>query len=56
LILQANQQLQQQLSAAGYQVNYLPVEGGHDALCWRGGLLNGLQALWSKPEHPCPNP
>lgn len=56
LILQANQQLQQQLSAAGYQVNYLPVEGGHDALCWRGGLLNGLKALWSKPEHPCPNP
>lgn len=56
LILQANQQLQQQLSAAGYQVNYQPVEGGHDALCWRGGLLNGLQALWSKPEHPCPNP
>ncbi|WP_455844945.1 enterochelin esterase [Pantoea agglomerans] len=56
LILQANQQLQQQLSAAGYQVNYLPVEGGHDALCWRGGLLSGLQALWSKPEHPCPNP
>lgn len=55
LILQANQQLQQQLSAAGYQVNYQPVEGGHDALCWRGGLLNGLQALWSKPEHPCPN-
>ena len=56
LILQANQQLQQQLSAAGYQVNYQPVEGGHDALCWRGGLLNGLQALWSKPEHLCPNP
>lgn len=56
LILQANQQLQQQLNAAGYQVNYLPVEGGHDALCWRGGLLSGLQALWSKPEHPCPNP
>lgn len=56
LILQANQQLQQQLNAAGYQVNYLPVEGGHDALCWRGGLLSGLQALWSKPEHSCPNP
>jgi enterochelin esterase family protein len=55
LILHANQQLQQRLHAAGYQVNYLPVEGGHDALCWRGGLLSGLQALWSKPEHPCPN-
>ncbi len=50
LILQANQQLQQQLNTAGYQVNYLPVEGGHDALCWRGGLLDGLQALWRQPE------
>ncbi|WP_343554168.1 enterochelin esterase [Pantoea sp.] len=55
LILQANQQLQQQLHAAGYQVNYLPVEGGHDALCWRGGLLSGLQALWHTTEQPCPN-
>ncbi len=55
LILQANQQLQQKLSAAGYQVDYLPVEGGHDALCWRGGLLNGLQALWHQPEQPSPN-
>lgn len=55
LILQANQQLQQQLHATGYQVNYLPVEGGHDALCWRGGLLSGLQALLNQPEHPCPN-
>lgn len=49
LILQANQQLEQKLTAAGYQVNYLPVEGGHDALCWRGGLLDGLQALWRNP-------
>ncbi|KNC14034.1 hypothetical protein AC790_07455 [Pantoea sp. RIT-PI-b] len=56
LILQANQQLQQQLHAAGYQVHYQPVEGGHDALCWRGGLLSGLQALLNQPEHPCPNP
>jgi len=49
LILQANQQLEQKLTAAGFQVNYLPVEGGHDALCWRGGLLDGLQALWRNP-------
>ncbi|MBP2196291.1 enterochelin esterase [Pantoea cypripedii] len=49
LILQANQQLQQLLQAAGYQVDYQPVEGGHDALCWRGGLLDGLQALWRNP-------
>lgn len=49
LILQANQQLQQQLTAAGYPVHYQTAEGGHDALCWRGGLLNGLQALWRNP-------
>ncbi len=46
LILQANQRLQQQLTDAGHQVSYHPVEGGHDALCWRGGLLNGLKAMW----------
>ncbi|WP_130833670.1 enterochelin esterase [[Erwinia] mediterraneensis] len=46
LILQANEILQQQLTDAGHQVSYHPVEGGHDALCWRGGLLNGLKALW----------
>ncbi|MDL4912736.1 MAG: enterochelin esterase [Enterobacterales bacterium endosymbiont of Blomia tropicalis] len=46
LILAANQQLQKDLISAGHQVNYHPVEGGHDALCWRGGLLNGLKAMW----------
>lgn len=46
LILLANQILQQQLTDAGHLVSYHPVEGGHDALCWRGGLLNGLKAMW----------
>ncbi len=46
LILAANQQFQRDLTDAGHQVSYHPVEGGHDALCWRGGLLTGLKTLW----------
>lgn len=46
LILAANQQIQSDLTQCGHQVDYHPVEGGHDALCWRGGLLNGLKAMW----------
>lgn len=46
LILAANQQFQRDLNAAGHQVSYHPVEGGHDALCWRGGLMAGLKAMW----------
>lgn len=46
LVFKANQQFQQDLNAAGYQVIFHPNEGGHDALCWRGGLLNGLKAMW----------
>jgi len=37
------------LHAAGHRVQYRVVEGGHDALCWRGGLLDGLQAHWAMP-------
>nr|MBA2815997.1 MbtH-like protein [Candidatus Pantoea persica] len=46
LIFKANQQLKQDLSAAGHQVLFHPVDGGHDALCWLVGLLNGLKAMW----------
>ena len=46
LILAANEQFQRDLTVAGHQVSYHPVEGGHDALCWRGGLLAGLKAMW----------
>ncbi|WP_017349619.1 enterochelin esterase [Pantoea sp. A4] len=46
LIIQANELLEHYLTAAGHSVSYQPVEGGHDALCWRGGLLNGLKAMW----------
>ncbi|WP_346825803.1 enterochelin esterase [Serratia inhibens] len=41
------------LRDAGHQVQYRVVEGGHDALCWRGGLIDGLQALWAaQPAAP----
>ena len=49
LILAANQQFERDLIVAGHQVSYHPVEGGHDALCWRGGLLTGLKAMWQYP-------
>jgi len=49
LILAANQHVQQDLIRAGHQVSYHTVEGGHDALCWRGGLLAGLKAMWQNP-------
>ena len=29
-------------------VHYRVVDAGHDALSWRGGLLDGLQYLWSE--------
>ncbi|MCE1822479.1 hypothetical protein LWT26_22440, partial [Enterobacter hormaechei] len=27
------------------------VDGGHDALCWRGGLMQGLIDLWQPLFH-----
>ena len=35
------------LRDAGHRVQYRVVAGGHDYLCWRGGLIDGLQALWA---------
>jgi enterochelin esterase family protein len=46
LVHQVNDRMAALLSAHGHQVQYRVVEGGHDALCWRGGLLDGLQAHW----------
>lgn len=48
LILKVNQRLSQQLMTAGHQVEYHQIDGGHDALCWRGGLTEGLRQLWSQ--------
>ena len=33
------------LRATGHELHYQIFQGGHDALCWRGGLLDGLAWL-----------
>ncbi|WP_413733241.1 enterochelin esterase [Sodalis sp. RH20] len=47
LIHQVNDRVVELLRRQGHRVDYRVVDGGHDALCWRGGLLDGLAALWS---------
>ncbi|HEY0211107.1 enterochelin esterase [Acerihabitans sp.] len=47
LIHRVNDRAVELLRGQGHQVDYRVVDGGHDALCWRGGLLDGLAALWS---------
>lgn len=45
LILRANQAIYAELHAQ-QPVFWRQVDGGHDALCWRGGLTQGLMTLW----------
>ncbi len=45
LIYRANDAIRHQLTGAT-ELSWCPFEGGHDALCWRGGLTSGLIALW----------
>jgi len=47
LIHRVNGELRDLLWASPHQVHYRAVAGGHDALCWRGGLMDGLEMLWS---------
>lgn len=46
LIFRANQALLTQLDHMQQPVFWRQVDGGHDALCWRGGLTAGLITLW----------
>ncbi|RPH29735.1 enterochelin esterase [Buttiauxella warmboldiae] len=46
LIHQVNQRLYPLLQQTQRAVFYRQVDGGHDALCWRGGLIDGLAWLW----------
>lgn len=45
LILRANQAILAELHTQ-QPVFWSQVDGGHDALCWRGGLTQGLMTLW----------
>lgn len=49
LIHQVNEYLYPLLQQTQQAVFYRQVDGGHDALCWRGGLIDGLSWLWTKP-------
>ncbi len=46
LIYRACQALYAELQHTQQPVFWHPVDGGHDALCWRGGLTQGLMTLW----------
>ncbi len=46
IIFRANQALFAQLRQTTPSIFWRQVDGGHDALCWRGGLTSGLIQLW----------
>ncbi|MFV3254994.1 enterochelin esterase, partial [Klebsiella pneumoniae] len=47
IIFRANQALLAQLQRTQQPIFWHQVDGGHDALCWRGGLTAGLITLWN---------
>lgn len=46
IIFRANQTLFSLLQPSQRSLTWREVDGGHDALCWRGGLTAGLISLW----------
>ncbi|WP_312227333.1 enterochelin esterase [Pseudescherichia sp.] len=46
LLFRVNQSLYSLLQPTAAAVFWRPTDGGHDALCWRGGLTAGLMTLW----------
>lgn len=52
VICQANSTMHDVLRQQEIPVTLKFIEGGHDALCWRGGLLNGLQAILNNHSEP----
>jgi len=45
VIRPASDSIHRALTDAGHDVRYRVYSGGHDPLCWRGGLLDGLSLL-----------
>ncbi|MCW6611504.1 enterochelin esterase [Yersinia ruckeri] len=45
VIYQVNQAMRQVLGQSSHRVEYRVYSGGHDAICWRGGLIDGLHYL-----------
>lgn len=45
ILLAPHRRLRDALGAAGLPPSYVEYAGGHDAICWRGGLADGLVAL-----------
>jgi enterochelin esterase family protein len=43
VMIDVNASLRDVLDGAGHSISYREYEGGHDALCWRGGLIDGLR-------------
>lgn len=50
IMIDVNEAMRDELIRAGHQVNYRVFEGGHDWLCWRGGLLDGLSQLLNSDD------
>ena len=48
-IVIAHRHLRDVLLAKGYRVHYNEFNGGHETICWRGTLVDGLIALIGKP-------
>ncbi len=50
-----SEQMHEALVAAGHHTFFRIFSGGHDSLCWRGGLIDGLRWLladFADPQHP----
>ncbi len=47
IMIDLNQDVYNQLARQQHQINYRVFDGGHDRLCWRGGIIDGLSYVLS---------